>query len=346
MEKRIMSFEKLGKRMERISAGGGSFLAVLAACLGVSAIAMAAQSAAKTSTAAPDAPAARRVDAVEPGQKTFSSPGEATEALISALTNEGQDALLRVLGPDSKEILSSGDETEDKDNRDQFVQRYRQMHRLVNEPDGMTTLYIGAENWPAPIPLVHKGTTWYFDTEAGKQEILYRRIGENELTVIQVCQELVDAQKEYYAQPRDGDAERQYAQRVLSQPGKHNGLYWEALSGETESPLGPLVASAETEGYTENANQQPQPFHGYYFRVLKGQRQAKSGGLQSYLVGGKMTRGFAFVAYPAEYRSSGVMTFLVDQDGVVYEKDLGPGTRETAKSLVLYERNGSWRKAD
>jgi hypothetical protein len=346
MEKSVMLCEKLGKRRERISAGGGSTLAVLAACLGVSAISMAAQSAAKTSTAASDAPTARRVDAVEPGQKTFSTPGEASEALISALTNEDQDALLKILGPDSKEILSSGDETEDKDNRDQFVQRYRQMHRLVNEPDGTTTLYIGAENWPAPIPLVHKGTTWYFDTEAGKQEILYRRIGENELTVMHVCQELVDAQKEYYSQPHDGDSEGQYAQRILSQPGKHNGLYWETPSGETESPLGPLVASAETEGYTENANQQPQPFHGYYFRVLKGHGPAKPGNVRSYLVDGKMTRGFAFVAYPAEYRSSGVMTFLVDQDGVVYEKNLGPRTAEIAKSLARYERNGSWRKAD
>jgi hypothetical protein len=286
------------------------------------------------------------VDAVEPGQKTFSTPGEASEALILALTNADQDDLLKILGPGSKEILSSGDETEDKDNREQFVQRYRQMHRLVNELDGTTTLYIGAENWPAPIPLVHKGATWYFDTEAGKQEVLYRRIGENELTVIQVCNELVDAQKEYYARPHDGGSERQYAQRILSQPGKQNGLYWEAASGETESPLGPLVASAEAEGYTENANQEPQPFHGYYFRVLKGHGAAQSGSAQSYLVDGKMTRGFAFVAYPAEYRSSGVMTFVVDQDGVVYEKDLGPKSEAVAKSLTLYDRNRDWRKAD
>lgn len=346
MENRIMSFEKLGKRMERISVYSGPSLAVLAACLGGSTLSMAAQSAARTSIATSEVPAAMRVDAVEPGQKTFSTPGEASEALISALTNADQDDLLRILGPGSKEILSSGDETEDKDNRDQFVQRYRQMHRLVNELDGTTTLYIGAENWPAPIPLVHKGATWYFDTEAGKQEILYRRIGENELTVIQVCRELVDAQKEYYAQPHDGGSERQYAQRILSQPGKQNGLYWEAPSGETESPLGPLVASAEAEGYTENANQEPQAFHGYYFRVLKGHGAAQSGTAQSYLVDGKMKRGFAFVAYPAEYRSSGVMTFVVDQDGVVYEKDLGPKSEAVAKSLTLYDRNRGWRKAD
>jgi hypothetical protein len=277
---------------------------------------------------------------IQPGQQTFSSAAEATAVLVGAIKKDDQATLLKVLGPNAKGIISSGDEAEDKNDRDQFIQKYKQMHRLVMEPDGTTTLYIGAENWPTPIPLLHKGNSWYFDTAAGKQEILYRRIGKNELTAIQVCRELVDAQKEYYSQAHDGDA-NQYAQKLYSDPGKHNGLYWQASSGETASPIGPLVAQAASEGYGASSDQQRQPFEGYYFQILKGE-----GHNQSYIVDGKMTRGFAFVAYPAEYRSSGVMTFVVNQDGVVYEKDLGSKTGETAKTLTRYDRNTSWRKAD
>jgi len=284
--------------------------------------------------------------AQQAGQKIFSSAAEASEALISALQTNDEAALLGILGPDAKEIISSGDPVEDKANRAEFVQRYQQMHRLVTEPDGTTTLYVGAENWPTPIPIVHKGATWYFDTAAGKQEILFRRVGRNELAAIQVCRELVDAEKEYYAQPHDGDSGKQYAQKFFSDPNKHNGLYWEAASGETESPIGPLVASAAAEGYVRNPNHKPQPFQGYYFRILKGQGANAPGGARSYIEDGKMTGGFAFLAYPAEYRSSGVMTFIVDQDGVVYEKDLGPHTAEIAKALTVYERDASWRKAD
>ena len=209
------------------------------------------------------------------------------------------------------------------------------MHRLVMEPNGKTMIYIGAENWPTPIPLVHKGDLWYFDTAAGKQEILYRRIGKNELAVIQVSRELVDAEKEYYSQPHDGDSGNQYARKLSSDPNKHDGLYWKTVSGEKESPIGPFVASAATE-----------PFQGYYFRVLTGQGEKVRGGARSYIVDGKMTRGFAFLAYPAQYRVSGVMTFIVDQDGIVYEKDLGTGTREIAKTLTRYDRDATWRKAD
>ncbi|MGA8620803.1 MAG: DUF2950 domain-containing protein [Candidatus Sulfotelmatobacter sp.] len=280
--------------------------------------------------------------AQQAGQKTFSSAAAASGALLAAVKAEDQPALLSILGPDAKDIVSSGDSVEDKNNRAEFVQKYEQMHRLVTEPDGKTTLYIGAENWPTPIPLAHKGGAWYFDTPAGKQEILYRRIGRNELAVIQVCREMVDAEKEYYGQPHDGDSANQYAQKLFSDPGKHNGLYWQASAGEGESPIGPLVASAAAEGYP--ADQQPQPFQGYYFRVLTGQKTP--GGARSYIVDGKMTRGFAFVAYPAEYRSSGVMTFIVDQDGIVYEKDLGRRTSAIAKTLTRYDRDSTWRKAD
>ena len=186
------------------------------------------------------------------GQQTFSSAADASEALVSALQGNDQQALSGILGSDAKDIISSGDETEDANDRAQFVQKYQQMHRLVTEPDGTTTLYVGAENWPTPIPLAHKGNSWYFDTAAGKQEILYRRVGKNELAAIQVCRELVDAEKEYDAQPHDGDKNPQYAQKFFSDPGKHNGLYWETASGETTSPIGPLVASAANEGYTEH----------------------------------------------------------------------------------------------
>jgi hypothetical protein len=284
--------------------------------------------------------------AQQPGQKTFSSAVEAGNALVEALQAPDPSALISILGGDGKDVISSGDPVEDKNDRDEFIQKYQQMHRLVLEPNGKTTLYIGAENWPTPIPLVHKGSQWYFDTPAGKQEILYRRIGKNELAVIQVCRELVDAQKEYYAQPHDGGEGSQYAQKLFSDPGKQNGLYWKAAPGETESPIGPLVAAAAAEGYTEAADKKPQPFQGYYFRILTGPVAKASGGARSYLVDGKMTRGFAFLAYPAEYRASGIMTFIVDQSGIVYEKDLGRHTAEAAKAIKEYGHDSTWRKAD
>ena len=284
--------------------------------------------------------------AQQPGQKTFSSAGEATKALVAAVQSNDQSALLSILGPDAKDLLSSGDQVEDKNDRDDFVQKYQKMHRLVMEPDGTTTLYIGAENWPTPIPLRHTGSVWYFDTPAGKQEILYRRVGKNELAVIQTCRELVDAEKEYYAQPHDGDSGKQYAQKFFSDPNKHDGLYWQAPAGQAESPIGPLVAAAAVEGYVRDSNQKTQPFMGYCFRVLTAQGAEANGGAKNYIADGKMTRGFAFVAYPAEYRSSGVMTFIVNQDGVVYEKDLGPKTAEMAKDMARYDHDATWRKSD
>ncbi|MFY9911715.1 MAG: DUF2950 domain-containing protein [Candidatus Sulfotelmatobacter sp.] len=280
--------------------------------------------------------------AQQTGQETFPSAGKASHALVAALKAEDQATLLKILGPDAKDIVSSGDPVEDKDRRAEFVQKYEQMHRLVTEPDGKTTLYIGAENWPTPIPLVHKGNAWYFDTPAGKEEILYRRVGRNELAVIQVCGELVDAEKEYYGQPHDGSSAHVYADKFMSDPGKHDGLYWEASVNENESPIGPMLAQASAMG--NSTEQMPQPFHGYYFRILKGQKS--SSGTKSYMQDGKMTGGFAFLAYPAQYRSSGVMTFIVDQNGIVYEKDLGKRTPEIAKTLTVYSRDKTWRKAD
>ena len=280
-----------------------------------------------------------RSTAQQPGQKTFSSAEEASNALVTAAQSNDEKAMLEILGPDGKQIVSSGDETEDANSRANFVKRYQEMHRLVKEPDGTTILYIGAHNWPTPIPLVNKGGSWYFDTEAGKKEILYRRIGRNELSAIRVCQELVAAQKEYSAERKE------YAQKIFSDEGQHDGLYWKAAAGEPQSPIGPLVASAVSKGYGKSLEGPPTPYRGYYFHILARQGKSGPGGAKSYIVKGKMTEGFAFVAYPAEYRSSGVMTFIVDQDGVVYEKDLGKKTEVVAKAMAEYNPNSTWRKA-
>jgi Protein of unknown function (DUF2950) len=249
--------------------------------------------------------------------------------------------MLDILGADGRQIVSSGDETEDANSRANFVEKYQEMHRLVKEPDGTTTLYIGAENWPTPIPLVHQGNSWYFDTEAGKKEILYRRIGQNEISTIRVCQELVAAQKEYYSVQHN-----EYADQIFSDEGQHNGLYWKAADGEPQSPIGPLVASAVAKGYAKGQDGAPTPYQGYYFHILTRQGKDGSSGAKSYVVNGKMTGGFAFVAYPAEYRSSGVMTFIVNEDGVVYEKDLGKKTDAVARSMKEYNPRSGWQQAE
>jgi len=337
-----MTLERANSRS--YEAGVRRLVAATLAALGfVSSVA--AQSSAQKPASTALVSTERKFNTAQAGQETFSTAADATQGLVKAIQNDDQPSLLKVLGPNAKEIISSGDDAEDKNDRDQFVQKYQQMHRLVTEPDGTTTLYIGAENWPTPIPLIHKGSSWYFDTADGKQEILYRRVGENELTAIQVCRELVDAEKEYYAQTHDGDPNPQYAQKFFSDPGKHNGLYWEASASEAASPIGPLVASAASQGSGE-ADQKLQPFQGYYFKILNRERTKAPGSSRSYLVDGRMTRGFAFLAYPAEYRSSGVMTFVVNQDGIVYEKDLGPKTDAIAKALTRYRPDASWRKAD
>ncbi len=276
--------------------------------------------------------------AQQAGQKTFSSAEEASQALVTAAQSNDEKAMLEILGPDGKQIVSSGDEAEDAESRANFVQKYQQMHRLVKEPGG-TMLYIGAENWPTPIPLVSKGSAWYFDTEAGKKEILFRRVGRNEISTIRVCQELVAAEKEYYSTHQN-----QYAQKIFSDEGQHNGLYWKVAEGEPQSPIGPLVASAVAEGYTKDQGGAPTPYRGYYYHILVGQHGP--GGAKSYIVNGKMTEGFAFVAYPAEYRSSGVMTFIVDADGVVYQKDLGKKTDVIAKAMKEYNTKSGWQKTE
>lgn len=279
--------------------------------------------------------------AQQKGQKMFSSPQAASDALVAAIQSNDQKALLDILGPEGKQIVSSGDGIEDVESRENFLQKYREMHRLVKEPDGTTSLVIGAENWPCPIPLVNKGASWYFDTEAGKMEILYRRVGRNEIWTIHICRELVAAQKEYYASQHN-----EYAPYIFSDEGKHNGLYWKASAGEPQSPIGPLVASAVAEGYAKGQNGPPTPYHGYLYHILDRQGKNAPGGTKKYIVNGKMTEGFGFVAYPAEYRSSGVMTFIVGVDGVVYQKDLGKKTEELGKAMKEYNPDSAWQKAE
>jgi Protein of unknown function (DUF2950) len=277
--------------------------------------------------------------AQQQGQKTFSTPGDASNALFTATRNNDEKQMLDILGPDGKQLVSSGDEAEDAHSRANFVKDYQEMHRLVKEPDGTVTLYIGAQNWPTPIPIVSKGNTWYFDTDAGKNEILYRRIGRNEMSTIRVCEELVAAEKEYYA------SHSEYAQKIYSDQGQHDGLYWQAGNGEPQSPVGPLVAQAVEERNSKTQNQ-PTPYRGYFYHILIQQGKNASGGAKKYIASSKMTGGFAFVAYPAEYRSSGVMTFIVNQDGVVYEKDLGDKTEEAVKSMKEFNPNSGWQKTE
>ena len=276
--------------------------------------------------------------AQEPGQKTFANAQDAGQALYDAGKSEDKAALEAVLGASSASILSSGDEVEDKNSRDFVSQRYEQMHRWVKEINGEQTLIIGAENWPYPIPLKKAGNAWYFDTQAGVKEILFRRIGKNEMRAIRTLHVLAAAQDEYFSQ------KQQYAQHVMSEPGQQNGLYWKTAEGEPESPIGPLVAQAAERGYG-GQHDTPQPFYGYYFHTLTAQGAHMKGGAKSYIVDGKMTGGFAYIAWPAEYRNSGVMTFLVGPDGTVYEKNLGPKTADLAKAITAYNPDKAWKVA-
>ncbi len=278
------------------------------------------------------------VAAQQKGQKTFASGEDASQALFMAAKSNDENAMLDILGQDGKEIVSSGDPVQDSNNRASFATRFEQMHRLRKEPDGTTTLYIGAQNWPVPIPLMRTNGVWYFDTQAGKTEILYRRVGQNEMSAIQICEELTAAQKEYYSKEH-----REYAQKLFSDEGQHNGLYWKVAAGEAPSPIGPLVAQAEAYGHGKETT--TSPYRGYYFHILTAQGKNAPGGDMSYVVSGKLTGGFAFVAYPAEYRSSGVMTFIVDKQGIVYQKDLGKDTAAIGKAMTKYEPDVTWREA-
>lgn len=281
--------------------------------------------------------------AQQPGQQTFASAEDACRALFDAMQAKDDQAPLSILGPAGKDVVSSGDPEEDEDARTSFVVKYQEMHRFVTEPNGTVTLVIGAENWPFPIPLVNNRGSWFFDTAAGKDEILFRRIGRNELAAMDALLQLVEAQKEYFARPL-ADLPKQFAQKLVSDEGRHNGLYWYGASDEFDSPISPLIAYARQNLPADQVGEHV-PFNGYMFRILASQGRHAPGGAKNYIVDGKMTAGFAFVAYPVEYRSSGVMTFIVDESGTIYEKDLGPNTTKLAQAMRAYDPDSTWHQA-
>jgi hypothetical protein len=273
-------------------------------------------------------------------QKSFASAEEAVKAAVAAARSNNDKEMLAIFGAQANEILFSGDAVADKQRRGRFLAAYDEKNRLATEGD-TTILIVGKEEWPFPIPVVKKGQAWVFDTDKGKQEVLNRRIGENELFTIEACLAIVDAQREYAMKDRDRNGLLEYAQKFASDPGKKNGLYWEVKQGEPESPLGPIMSQARSQGYQGKAAT-ANPYHGYYYRMLTAQGKAAPGGAFSYLVKGKMIGGFAVVAYPAEYGNSGVMTFIVNYDGKLYQKNLGPNTASIAKGMKEYNPDSTW----
>jgi hypothetical protein len=277
-------------------------------------------------------------------QQTFKTADEAASALVAAAKAGDRKALITVLGDAGEDIVESGDDVADESVRKEFVAAYDEKHEVKTEGDH-AILIIGKDDFPFPIPLMKKGDTWQFDTEAGREEVLFRRIGANELDTIQVVLAYVDAQNEYADKDR-GDGVGVYAQRVISQPGKKDGLYWPTAQGEEQSPLGELAAVASGEGYKARGGGERTPFHGYYYKILTRQGPAAPGGVLDYVVKGKMIGGFGLVAWPAEYGNSGVMTFIVNHDGTIYQKDLGQRTAQVASGMTAYNPDGTWKKVD
>jgi type II secretory pathway pseudopilin PulG len=280
-------------------------------------------------------------------QKSFASPEEAAKELVAAVKGGDSKAMLAILGSDAKALVQSGDTVADRAGRENFVKDYEQSNRLEKSGESKMILSTGKDDWPFPIPIVKSDAGWRFDTKAGKQEVLNRRIGRNELAVMQVAQAYADAQREYYLRNPQNDKLLQYAQKFVSAKGKRDGLYWPAKAGEPASPLGPLMAEVRAKGYApgEADSGKPAPYYGYHYRILKAQGPDAKGGAYDYVARGKMFGGFGLVAYPAGYGSSGVMTFIVNQDGVVYEKDLGPGTAAAAQKITRFNPDKTWKKS-
>jgi len=277
-------------------------------------------------------------------QRTFATPEAAVDALIAANRGNHITKLLTVLGPDGAKLIHSGDPVADRRGRKLFVAAYDEQHKLERDGDRKATLIVGKDEWPMPIPLVREHAHWRFDTNAGADEILNRRIGRNELSVIEVCRAYVEAQREYAAKkPRPGGG-AEYAQHFMSKIGERDGLYWPVKAGEEESPLGPLIARARAAGYRPGSpHPRPRPYYGYYFHILTQQGPNASGGAKDYVVDSHMTGGFALIAYPATYGDSGIMTFIVNQDGIVYQKNLGPDTPGIAAAITQYDPDESWQ---
>jgi hypothetical protein len=276
-------------------------------------------------------------------QKRFASAEDGVQALIAAAKAGDLKATLDVLGPAARPLITSGDPVADRHDRERLVQAYEEAHGLVMSGETKAILQVGEDDWPFPIPLVKDKTHWRFDTRAGQEEILNRRIGRNEHAVIEVCRAYVDAQREYYLRAPQRHALLRYAQQFASTEGERDGLYWATEPGEAASPLGPLVANARGEGYRKGEGGKPVAYHGYYFRILKAQGPEAPGGAYDYVVNGQMLGGFALVAYPASWGNSGVMTFIVNHDGVVYQKDLGPNTATVARTMTQFNPDSTWK---
>jgi len=276
--------------------------------------------------------------------KTYPTYREAAAAFVAAVKAKDDAAMKEMLGAEAQGMLSSGDATADENDRVSFLKHYEEAHGFIHETPDKVLLTVGPTAWPLPFPIVKVDGAWHFDANEGAKELMYRRIGQNELDAIKVSHALYVAEKEYAAAGHDGNPAGVYAERFRSTTGTENGLYWEAKEGEAESPAGVLVAQAASEGY-ESSQQtgKPTPFHGYFFRILKAQGSHAPGGAREYVKDGKMTGGFAIVAYPAEYRASGVMTFIVGPDGKVYQKDLGDGPSDVAKAMTAFDPDSSWK---
>jgi hypothetical protein len=279
-------------------------------------------------------------------QAAYDSPDQAGEALLAAVRSGETDEMLRVLGEGAQPVVESGDAVEDANNRSEFVDAYTAAHRWVNETPEVSTLIVGANDWTFPFPLVNQDDGWRFDTTIGLEEVLDRRIGENELAAIQASLAYVDAQREYYWANPDGAPMLHYARTLVSTPGEKDGLFWESADDEAPSPLGELFAAARAEGYLLDGSAPPVPYYGYHFRMLTAQGEHASGGAYEYLVGDRMIGGFGLVAYPAERGSSGVMTFIVNHDGVVFSKDLGEDTQKLAEAMTTFDPDPSWKREE
>jgi hypothetical protein len=283
-------------------------------------------------------------------QLTFNSPDEALNALVLAMRAQDSDKLQQIFGPDSDDLLFSGDPVDDQITQDRFLTAYQEKHQLTTNDDGSITVVVGNDDWPLPIPIVkdESGKRWIFDTPDGKDEVIARRIGRNELTVIEVCKAVCDAQREYAQRDPNHDAIPEYATKFISDPGKTNGLYWPTADTEEPSPLGAAVAEAQGVGYSAapNTTGQPRPYHGYLYRILTAQGENAPGGAMDYMINGKFIGGFAVVAWPVEYGSSGIMTFMTNYSGEVYQKDLGDDTDSLARGMTEFNPDSTWKKAE
>jgi hypothetical protein len=310
--------------------GAGMLLSLVAAILCVSPVGSTVKSQSKDTSAASS----------QTEQRGFATPQDAVDALIQAAADFNVPSLLEILGPDGKDLVSSADPVADKQNAQDFASRAQAKHSVVTDPKNpkMAVVLVGNDDWPGPIPIVQRGGKWYFDSKAGREEVLFRRIGTNELDAIEVCHGFVEAQEEYALEKHDNSEVNQYAQKIISTPGKHDGLAWQNPDGTWGGPIGQGAAKALNEGYSDKS----QPFHGYYFKVLKGQGPAAPMGRMDFVVKGAMIAGFALAAVPAQYRVTGVQTFIVGYQGVVYQKDLGPDSLEIFKKMELYNPDKTW----